>query len=482
MDIQQIAQVLLQWGPAGAVAVLIIIVESKLRARWDSVKGKERRMCAWLYLGNWVFIASLLMVVSYHWSVEQLGQKKTGILMSGIVLDLNTNLKVNNTIRTLYTRNELSHWLKNVHWHYTGDKLPSHFAIRIEDDITRNFYDYQLPLDKITDLRDVQLLYQGKKLWLKTPSRNLELVVSHSAAGELDVNAALPLRPSVLSPSHPFFSLISQAHAAEEVDISLVMQALEADDSYIRQFASQYLVDNIVSLTPIIEQTLLKQGASIGVQLGLVTALARASSADLGVKDNWHVSGAVQLKIAELAFSDNTALAAQAKRFLIRNVSAQTYLELQAHCELSAVKDTPKAARCAYLLFDTAYNLAIAQWLSSQYLAEDDELAQVKNAINLLQSNSDLWRFSGAETQVQFAKNDYGIALLSHETAKLYQLRQDPQAQMQYQQQALESFKHLIDFIALYDESHYDYPHHILQAKCYINSPAQACFDLYISE
>lgn len=476
MDIQQIAQMLLQWGPAGAVAVLIVIVERKLRTRWDSVKGKERRMCAWLYLSNWVFIASLLLMVSYHWTIEQ---NKTNILMSGIVLDLNTNLKVNNTIRTLYTRNELSQWLKNVHWHYAGDKLPNHFSIRIEDDATRNFHDYQLPLDKVIDLLDVQLLYQRKQLWLKTPTGNIELIVSNSASRELNIGNLLPVTSRLPWSNNPSFGLISLAHADDKVDTALVMQALEADDSYIRQFASQYLVDNIVSLTPLIEKTLLDEDTSLGSQLGLVTALAKASSADLALKDKWHLTGAAQLKIAELAFSDNTALAAQAKRFLIRNVSPNTFSELQSHCDIADVAGTEKAVRCAYLLFDSAYNLAIAQWVSSQYLSEDNELEQVQNAIDLLTSHSDLWRFGAVDQQVQFAKIDYGIALLSHEKAKLYHLRQDLQSQAQYQQQAQASFQYLIDFIGQYERKDYEYPHHIKQAACYIKNPVQACFDKY---
>lgn len=472
LSIETIPQWLIQWGPAGVATLLIYVVEGKLRSRWDSLKGSERRMCAWLYLGNWVLIAAMLLMVSSSWLVNS-GKNK--VLMSGIVTDLNTELKVNNSIRTLYTRNQSSlQNTKNVHWHYSGDKLPAQFDIRIEDHRIFDFYDYQLPLDKIDDLRNVHLSYQQNKLWLRTQSGMIELVVINSAAGELTLSSN--------SDRVSHFSLFNQAHAAEKVDIKVVMEALENNDSYVRQLASQHLVENMVSLTPLVEEAILSSDTSLAKQLGLVTALAKASSSDLGLKGKWHLTRAAELKITEFAFSDNPVLAAQAKRFLIRNVTDQTFDALKSQCVLSELEGTPKARRCAYLLFDASYNLAIAQWIGSQYFSQQDELIEVQTAINLLNNHSDLWRLAAAERQVQFAKNDYGIALLSHEKAKLYQAKGDTVNQLKYQRKARNHFGKLIDFIGKYKESDYDYPHHLKQANCYISKPSQACFDLHVKQ
>jgi uncharacterized phage-like protein YoqJ len=103
-------------------------------------------------------------------------------------------------------------------------------------------------------------------------------------------------------------------------------------------------------------------------------------------------------------------------------MSPPKHFRHKSQCIFSEPEGTPKVTRCAYLLFDASYNLAIAQWIGSQYFSQQDELIEVQTAINL------------------------------------------------------------IDFIGKYKESDYEYPHHIQQANCYVSKPSQACFDLYTKQ
>ena len=123
MEVEKIAQILLQWGPAGAAAVLIFVAEKKLRDRWDSAKENDRTMCAWLYAGNWISIMTLLAVVSICWVQDK---KNTNVTLAGIVQDLGPSWKINDPTKELFTRTILKNqFLHDVQWHYANSNLPA---------------------------------------------------------------------------------------------------------------------------------------------------------------------------------------------------------------------------------------------------------------------------------------------------------------------------------------------------------------------
>ena len=469
MEIQQIADVLLQWGPAGAVAILIIIAEKKLRSRWDATKGKDHRMCAWLYLGNWVFIAALLTIVSTVWVIDK---NRTRITMSGIVQDLSPPFNINDPEKELFTKKTLkSPWLYDVHWHYSNTQIPDVLEIRLEN--KTDFQDYEIPLVKVSNIMDIRIIYKNEKLWLKTPKKLVELHSNHSASSELKV---LPSTNGVYK-----LKFISEVVADEVVAPNLILGALESDDSYIRQSASQYLVDNIETMQPLIESQLTSNDTSLITKSGIITALARASSPDLRENKNWVLSEDAEHEIFSSIFSDDDVIATQSRRYIIRNLSPKYIVWLERECKMNKEYDASKREYCAFVGLNLIYNLAIQYWVESKNKPIDVALEGILKSIEIIDQGGELWEEASREKKIQFGKIIYGKALFAHEISKLYKKMGMKNEKDSSQQKAIDYFKDMLTYIEENDTENfeYEYPHHVKQAKCYIYEPKQQCFDKY---
>ncbi|MDK9781529.1 hypothetical protein KIT90_09125 [Vibrio sp. B172a] len=462
MEVQQLADILLQWGPAGAAAVLILIAEKKLRSRWDTAKGKDRTISSWLYAGNWVFIALLLTILSTVWVIDR---NKATITMSGIVQDLRPSYRVNDPTKELFTKIQLkNNWLQDVHWHYSKTRLPSNIEIRLEN--KNDFNDYSIPLDMVDDILDIHIIFKREKLWLKTKSGLYELESVHSASSELKPTA-------FINKNRILFPLISVANANELVDINLVFDALESEDSYLRQHASQYLVENINSSILIIEKKLLSSESSEAMLIGLVSALARASSQELVSERKWELSDKAERKVFSLIFSENHILATQSRRYLIRNID-EKYLELLDYkCDYANNAMQRDKEYCSHVALNLIYNLAIKKWGESRGNSPESAIEKIEDGLNILDNGLNLGQHASKEQSIQFGKIFYGKAFLSHELSKV----QDESDSSDSINNAITYFQMLLTYIDDEHSGEYEYPHHIRQAKCYIEMSTQKCFD-----
>lgn len=463
MELRELANILLQWGPAGAAAILIIVAEKKLRTRWDISKGQDRRICAWLYSGNWVFIALLLTVVSVIWVIDR---NKTSITMSGIVQDLRLSYRVNDPTKELYTKTKLkSNWLQDVHWHYSNQNLPNQVEIRLEH--KNDFHDYSIPLDIVDDVLNIHIVFKEGKLWLKNNAKTIELESVHSASSELKplAKADYPVK----------FSFMSVAYADESVDIDLVLDAIESDDSYVRQYASQYLVNNVNSSLPVIEEKIVSDETSETMQIGLISALARASSPELSAERKWRISEDTEKMIFIFSFSENPVLAAQSRRYLIRNMSEKYLQWLDLRCDFSAEEKSAEMEYCSYVALNLIYNLSIKKWLDSVDGQVDESIYEITSALEILEKGINIWRYASNEKAIQFGKIYYGKALLSHELSKL----QKGDISKKSKDNSVGYFKELLAYLNKGYAGEYEYPHHKQQANCYIQNQIQDCIDKY---
>lgn len=133
MDIPNLSESLIQWGPAAAAVILIFFAERKLRLKWNESKGSDRKICSWLYTGNWILVSTLLIIVSIIWVMDR---GKLKITMSGVVRDLHYPYMVNNPSAELFTKKKGKTSFPGsyyVEWHYTKKEVLTPLEIRIEN-------------------------------------------------------------------------------------------------------------------------------------------------------------------------------------------------------------------------------------------------------------------------------------------------------------------------------------------------------------
>lgn len=314
----------------------------------------------------------------------------------------------------------------------------------------------------------IEIVYDKKKGVLKFKNKDGKYVdIRHfySSSDELSNFESIKERYD--------FEFISEAYAEEVTDNELLFDALESDDSYIRESASRYIVKHINELYTTIEKKLLSKELSLISKIVIMTALARASSPDLKESRQWQLSNRANTVIYGFILSKNHALKAQTKRYLVRNISEK---HLKSVTNICNRKDVGMENRqyCPYLHMDLLYNLAIRKWSDSMDGAPDKKIAYIKDGIKLIEINS---QFSGRtkdNLRIKFAKLYYGKAFLTHELSKLQKQEKDVN---HFREVAIEHFKDMIILFADVDQSSYEYPHHIQQAKCYIKSPSQKCFE-----
>ncbi|ENO1858637.1 hypothetical protein ACA877_003292 [Vibrio alginolyticus] len=467
MEIQNIAEILVHWGPAGAAAVLLFIGEQKIRQRWEATRGKDKAMSRWLYLGNWVFIAVLLTTLSTVWVINQ---SKNIVSMSGVVRDIKSGFRVNDSMKELYTKIHVkSLGFQDVHWYYPYSSLPESVEIRIEN--KSDFNDFEIPLSKVKNLMNIHLRFRNGKLFLESTAGLIELKPVHSASSELKSPE------KIISYNSVYFSLFSRANAneSEDSDLNLLLNALESQDSYVRQYASQYIVDNINNIIPFIERTLTDNRTSEIINIGIITALARASSSDFNEYRNWRLSINSEKIIFNSAFSQNKILSTQSKRYLIRNIKSDYYNMLNVRCNFKKPRSKTDQEKCAVISLDIIYNLAIKEWSNS--INENSTDGTLKG-IDILNHGNNIHEYSNSSDKVQFAKLIYGHAFLNHELSKL----QSKEISKDSRIKAKHHFEEFIKFIENKDIGEYQYCHHIKQAQCYIEKASQHCFEDFTSD
>lgn len=457
---------LVQWGPAAAVLVLMAVAESKLRRRWDSSKGPDRKLCAWLYIGNWIFIAVLLSVVSFVWVADR---NRENVSLSGRVMDLRPPLKINDSAKVLFTRTRLKNgWLYDVEWHYVEPDALEHLEIRLEN--KTDFHDYRIPLNVVGDRRNVELKYRSGKLWLKTQGRNIELEPVHSASMELE---APPVPAAKVG-----FVWFPEAVAGPPVDSELIRDALRADDSYVRQSATQYLADNVKEMRAFMEAALLDEDTSDLVRAGIITALARASSPDLRATDAPLVSETAERAIFKAMFNDDEVIAAQSRRFVVRNVEPR-HLEWLSHlcAKNGGVLTDSRERYCQFLKLNLVYNAAISLWQDSITAPPAEAIQTTRRALRLITQGDDLFETTLGPERTQLAKLLYGKALLSYELARAYSRAGESAKASAVTEQTVEWFTRMLRYLERSDGESYEYPHHVAQAACYVRDPRPGCFE-----
>ena len=471
--IEEIAQAIFQWGPAGAIGVLIIVAEKKLRLRWDSARGKERKICVYLYIANWIFISTLMAVMSIVWIKDK---NKTNATMSGIVQDLGPAYRINSSTEDFFTRiKRKNNFLRDVHWHYFKDKLPKQLDIRLE---TKNdFKDYAIPLTQVENVMNIHLLHRKDGLYLKTSTRPVKLKPIYSASDELqEINSK--------TSAHNLM-LFKIAHAKENLDFPLILESLDSDDSYLRQYASQYLATNINYFVEDIDKQLRNYSNSNRITIGLISAVAKASIPKLQNKTSWELSSKTLQVIANYALSEDEVLAKQSKRFLVRNINTEITNFIHNNCDFKLSNKLRKTERCAYVLMNLNYNLAIKTWSQSKTKIEPLKVSieKIKEAISILEKSTGLSQFAEEKQKVQFGKIYYGLAFLNHELTKLSTAVNDTIVTEEFEKKSLSYFKTFLTFTQDLNIDAYEYPHHLSQAECYLGKNKtpilkQLCFDI----
>tara|TARA_Y100000588_G_scaffold384548_2_gene476036 strand:+ start:1825 stop:3234 length:1410 start_codon:yes stop_codon:yes gene_type:complete len=464
MEVQELANILFQWGPAGAAAALIVIAERKLRSRCEEARGRDKKVSTWLYAGNWVFIAVLLTLISTIWVIDR---KQTTVTMAGIVQDLTPEYRINDPNETLFTKTQFKpSFLRDVHWHYTDSDIPKSIEIRLEKE--NDFNDYKVPVEIVEDILDIHIVFRKENLWLKGKNKLIALKSIHSASSELKSTISRNDNGTFR-----FFSLVGVAHADDMVNLDLVFEALDSNDSYIRQYASQYLVDHINTSLPSIEDRLLSSNSSENTLTGLVSVLARASSPDLESERNWRLSESAESRVFELAFSNNNVIATQSRRFLIRNMNDKYIEWLDSKCEFPNNDSQSDTEYCSFLALNLSYNLAIKKWETSKVQPKVNSIDTIESGLDTLDYGLNIIGYASKERSIQFGKLYYGKAFLHHELSKL----QNSSDKISNIERAVSNFQSFLVYINENHEGVYEYSHHAKQAKCYIKNKNQNCFD-----
>ena len=466
MELKQVADILLNYGPAGAAVVLMFYAERKLRNKWNEAQGKDRKICAWLYTGNWIFVASLIALLSVSYFLDK---KITKINMAGIVQDLHSGYRINDSKKELYTRTKLkNNWLSDVHWHSLNTEVPQYIEIRLELEKTADFYDFQIPVQQVSNLMDIHILYKNNKLCLKEGSDIIELKIVNSAAGELKKIAPITGAAG--------FSFPRLAYAQNAVDNRHVLAAMGSEDSYLRQSASNYLVQNIETLNAWIEDLLLSGELSKLQSASLLTALGRASSPDVRKNDDWKLSENAERVIFSLIFDEDNVIAAQSLRYIIRNVT-KTHLEWLSQRCTAPLRTDNNRSYCAYIGLQLHYNAGISLWAKADHENYESVETDLLNAITVMDNGKKYIDRSDKEVNAQFPKLVYGRGFLYHELAKTHMKNGHTALSIVTQRKAIIAFKELLYLAKQNENIEYQYPHHLKQAKCYIDNTSQECLD-----
>ncbi|MBC2694809.1 MAG: hypothetical protein HF982_05955 [Desulfobacteraceae bacterium] len=464
-SLSQIANILLIWGPAGAATVLIIIGEKKLRTKWENAKGNDRKICAWLYVGNWAFIAVLIGVVSVSWFVEK---STPDITLSGVFQDFMNPLKISKSSMDLYTRKQLkSAFLYDVYWHYIEPETPLSVEFRLDTSKT-DWQDYKIDLSTIENKRKINVIYQGKKLFLISKNGRITLEPIHSASGDLKKISS--------NISNKFYLFIGNAYASKNVTNDQVVLALESDDSYIRQATSNHILDNMTKLISWIDSTLKNPDTSILSQIGIISALSSASYQDLVPKENRKLSQEAEDSIFLSALSSDLVLSKQSQKYVNRNPTERFLYLFDKHCPLKKINEKEREKQCSYVGMNLYYNYAIK--LSQEAIDQDEfNIAKIDKAIQILHKAEGFWELANEEDKVQFAKINYGLALLYFNLSKAYSSKNMLNEKSFAIKETENNFSKMLDFIKKFDPENYEYQHHILQAKCFLKEKSQRCIE-----
>lgn len=466
--IEQTANILLNYGPAGAAVVLMFIAERKLYARLKDVSKIDHGPFRVLYFSNWVLISVFVFSQALIWVYHDIHKE---VIIKGSIHDLLPSLVVSGTGEGVFFRkNRHDNFTFDSEWRYVGQTKPDHIGFFLSKSKT-DWSKYKIPIKDIDMSKTVNLEYNNGTIFLMTAKGREKLKPVWRAADALNGQAGSG--PSGIE-------LIPKAQAGEPVKLSLLKDALSSDDPYTREEAANYLLQHLAEkrLLDWVDKTLAGDAGNDLLTLSMVSVLAKASSPDSIDKKDRPISQKAEQHIWRLALAKDHVMSSQARRYLVRNLDENSIVRFQELCGRHGTADDGELReKCSRLGLSIYYNESMDMRLQAQDMGQQKAITQLNKALQYLTAAEGLWRHDSADNMVQYGKVYYGEGLIHNDCAQIYMGSGAAEKGQRAVTDAKASFRDMLSFVNKHDPKCYMYPHHIKQAECYLNSADPGCFE-----
>lgn len=472
-----IPQTIGQWGPAGIVAVLLLVAERKLKARWEATEGKEGKahdyMMA-LYMANWIFIALLLILTTYLYVTKDNGIK---VAMKGTIQNIPEEVSIYSDA-DFYQRRVPRRFSNktNVLWHFTDNtkQNATFLLVQKESDLdpTEYFID---PNGDYADNTHIELRYKNDSLEYRNTNNRWQRLVSIDEPLRQD-NDSLDM--DMLEDDDDSLvdillnSIMTPAYADDNITFDDISNGLRSKNPYTRRDAATYLYDHYQTYLPVMDKALQDPSTDDHVLWGILTVLTKLSAPTNTTQEKtWQLSPQAEQAIFTAAFSQQKSIAKQARRYLVRNITDPLLKAYEKACKQLEQASTLQQRRCASLGITLYYQHGIN--ISNQTTAIED----IELALEQMKSKTDLWRFASKNTQIYYGKLLYGMGYVADKLASGYEQQKNTEAASKARQDATLSLQKFLNFIKQHssEEKRYRPQQHITHAQCYINTPKSSC-------
>lgn len=475
-SLNPVADAIMRWGPAGIAAVLMLFAERRLKDRWQTAPANANNVMKWLYVGNWLFIAAMLTIVSVMWVQRETTADST-IVSKGYIANVPDNVGVysrENFYQRLTTKGNPFSPTNEIEWHFTnGTPLNKRiFTIQAPDGNTIREYFISSELD-FADEDNIELIYR------RHPQEVFRL--QYRAKG----NGFKTLKPIPMSASDSFTEnknqlqenrisqfFLSNLYAAD-VTYQVIEEALESKNPYRRRDAAKYLSEHQTTYFSDIDASLQQNQLSENQLSGVLSALANASKDQQSALS---LSEDAKQTVFEALFHESTSIQTQAQRVYMRNLDAESVTKFNEKCNnIDALTEAFTQERCAYIGMSLFYHLGI----TSVFGKEDVSIETIRDAISLMEPSTNLWKYASPDQQIHHGKLLYGLGLLFEQLAQAYEKQALTEEAKRARNNAVIYFSNLLTFLDEHpsETEIYHYCWHINQAKCYVKKPGQACID-----
>lgn len=471
-----IPQTIGQWGPAGIVAVLIIVAERKLKARWEATKGKDHDYMTFLYVGNWIFIALMLLLTTYLYVTKDNGIK---VAMKGTIQNIPEQVSVFSNA-DFYQRRVPRRFSQktNILWHFTDNtkENATFLLVQKESDLdpTEYFID---PNGDYADQTEIELRYKAEVLeyrntqnrWVRLASIDEPLRQEGDGLENMDdLESEDDSLVDIL-----INTFISSAYA-DTVTFEDINTGLHSKNPYTRRDAANYLYDHYQTYLPTMDKMLQDKEIDNNQLWGILTVLTKLSApVNTTQERTWQLSAPAEKAIFTAAFNEKASIAKQARRYLVRNISEALLTDYETACTQLEKAKPLHQQRCASLGVTLYYQNGI-NFTKTTKSAED-----IQYAVEQMKTKTDLWRFAPESIQVYYGNLFYGIGRVSGNLAISYEQQNNTEAATKARQDAVRFFTQFLSFIKQHstETKGYRAKTHIQQAECYINTPSIACLE-----
>ncbi|CAA6821330.1 MAG: Unknown protein [uncultured Thiotrichaceae bacterium] len=473
-SLNPVADAIMRWGPAGIAAVLMLFAERRLKDRWQTAPENAHTVMKWLYVGNWLFIAAMLTIVTILW-VQRETATNSAIVSKGYIANVPDNVGVysrENFYQRLTTKGNPFSPTNEIEWHFTNstplDKRI--FTVQAPDGNTVREYFISSDLD-YADEDNIELIYR------RHPQEVFRL--QYRAIGNgFKTLKPIPITTNIFTQRDLLQqNIISQFFFndlfAADVTYQVIEEALESKNPYRRRDAAQYLSEHKTTYFSDIDASLQQNQLSENQLSGILSALGHASNDQ---QSSLSLSEDAKQTVFESLFHESTSIQKQAQWVYMSNLDKESVIRFNEKCtHINALPDDLSRERCAYIGMSLFYHLGITSVIG----VDDVAIATIRDAIGLMEPSTTLWKHASPDQQIHHGKLLYGLGLLFEQLAQAYEKENLTEEAEKARNNASIYFSNFLTFLDEHpsETEIYYYCWHINQAQCYVKKPGQTCID-----